>query len=365
MNSSSDQSKNNFAPQFSIPKLVMAPMHGVVDGLMRRTIESLGGADLYVTEFLRVTSLLLPKHVVYKSVPELKTGKSLVNDKALMVQLLGGDLGALSENACQVAEMGAVGIDLNFGCPAKTVNRHDGGATLLLYPQRIFKIVERIRQDLPNHIPLTVKMRLGFHDHSLLIDNAQAAESGGALWLTVHGRTKLQMYDPPAHWDQIQRVRQSLRIPIIANGDITSYQDALRCQEVTGCSSLMIGRGALANPFLFQAIRRQSEHAPEALWPKLNEAVLEFFDAAREQRNEIFAMARVKNWLNYLRRAFTQAEVLFQQIKLVENATHFRSMLTSQFTCQLTSQLTSDHQVVHKLLIDSSIHSSVTSEVLV
>src|SRR5687768_16120481 len=148
----------------SVPSVQLAPMEGVLDFVLRDLLSEIGGFDRMVTEFVRVTERLLPASAYYKSCPELKTGGRTRSGTPVFVQLLGGQAGPVSENAGLAAELGAPGIDLNFGCPAKTVNRHDGGAALLKQPERVFEVTRAVRAAVPAGIPVTAKVRLGF-DH--------------------------------------------------------------------------------------------------------------------------------------------------------------------------------------------------------
>src|SRR6185436_17754692 len=144
----------------------------------------------------------------------------------------------------------ATAIDLNFGCPARTVNRHDGGATLLKHPHRIREIVRAVREALPAHVPVSAKMRLGWDSIEPIRENAAMAAEGGASWITIHGRTRVAGYAPPIFWEPIGRIRESLGIPVVANGDTWTLDDFRRCRDATGCIHFMLGRGALANPDL-------------------------------------------------------------------------------------------------------------------
>ena len=169
-------------------------MEGVIDAPFRHLISELGGIDYCVTEFLRVTDRELPQKSFYKICPELKNEGSLCGQTTfgtpVLLQLLGGQPEPLAENAAKGFALGTPGIDLNFGCPARTVNRHDGGASLLQYPDRIYKICKAIKTVTPADKTFSVKIRLGFNDKSLAIENSLAIQEAGADWLTVHARTK-------------------------------------------------------------------------------------------------------------------------------------------------------------------------------
>lgn len=232
------------------PALVLAPMQGLTDAPMRAVCGGLGAFTFAVSEFLRVSSEVPPPRVFFRQVPELHGGGKTPNGLPVQVQLLGGHAGRMAQAAWVAFQAGATAIDINFGCPAPTVNRHDGGAVLLNHPCRIREIVRAVRDALPPQIPVSAKMRLGWDTQEPVLENAAMAEEGGASWVTIHGRTRVQGYAPPAYWNPIGLVRARLSIPIVANGDIWSLADFHRCREETGCAHFMLGRGALADPRL-------------------------------------------------------------------------------------------------------------------
>lgn len=228
------------------PALILAPMEGLTDAPMRALMGELGAFSFAVSEFVRVAAHPVPPKVFVRQVPELSSPTGL----CVQVQLLGGDPGRLAESALAAVAAGAQGIDLNFGCPAKTVNRNDGGATLLKHPDRIRAIVRAVRDAMPAAIPVSAKLRLGWDDPSDVDTNARMAAEGGASWITLHARTRTQGYRPPVDWGAVGRVRAALDVPVVANGDIWTVDDFRRCREVTGCRHFMLGRGALADPAL-------------------------------------------------------------------------------------------------------------------
>ncbi|MDC0603216.1 tRNA-dihydrouridine synthase, partial [Aliiglaciecola sp.] len=194
-------------------KIVLAPMEGVVDHLMRDMLTQVGGFDHCVTEFVRVVDQLLPQRVYYRLCPELKTGGYTPSGIPVKVQLLGQEPDWLAENAVRAIELGSHGVDLNFGCPAKTVNKSKGGAVLLREPDALYRIVSAVRDAVPVGHQVTAKMRLGFEDKMLAVENALAIESAGADSLAIHARTKVEGYKPPAYWDHIARIKQHTKIP--------------------------------------------------------------------------------------------------------------------------------------------------------
>jgi tRNA-dihydrouridine synthase C len=304
--------------------LYLAPMEGVVDYVMRDQLTAIGGIDRCVTEFIRVTDQLLPDHIFLKYCPELKSGSRTRTGTPVYVQLLGGHPEPLAENARRAVELGAIGIDLNFGCPAKTVNRHDGGATLLKYPDRIFRILSAVRASVPRTIPVTAKIRLGFDNPEMCIPNAEAVESAGIELLTVHCRTKTDMYKPPAFWEWIPKIKAKTKLRIVANGEIWSVDDLKRCREITGCDDFMIGRGALANPLIFRQIRGENISVD---WPQMRNYLAQFFELNIQVKNENYALSRSKQWLNQMRKSSTEAAEAFEILKAVNEAAKFRSAL--------------------------------------
>ncbi len=236
------------------PALVLAPMEGITDAPMRALQGATGAFTYSVSEFLRVSNEVIPARVFRRDIPELNHGAVTPTGLPVQVQLLGGDPERMARSAVVACQAGATAIDLNFGCPAPTVNRHDGGATLLKHPERIAALVRAVREAVPAEIPVSAKLRLGWDSIDAIHENAARAAEGGASWLTIHARTRAQGYAPPVHWKAIGQVRAALALPVIANGDIWTLDDFRRCQDVTGCRHFMIGRGALANPLLSRQI---------------------------------------------------------------------------------------------------------------
>lgn len=317
-------------------------MEGVVDHTMRSILTSLGGIDRCVTEFVRVTERLLPPRVFYRLCPELLAHGLTDYGAPVYVQLLGGQPIAVAENAARAAELGACGIDLNFGCPAKTVNRSDGGAILLREPARVHGIVSAARSAVPANVPVTVKTRLGFEDDSLFLDIARGIQAAGATELTVHARTRRQGYKPPAHWETIAKAREILHIPVIANGEIWSVEDALRCRESSGCSDLMLGRGALCRPDLPRLVQSalhpvSPAHRVEPLtWQAIMPLLLAYFELNLATYDARYVGNPIKQWLAYLRRVYWQAALLFERIKRLHEPEKIRSELLAELATQPT-----------------------------
>lgn len=314
-------------------QIVLAPMEGVVDAPMRRLQAAIGGPDAMVTEFVRVTEHLLPPKVFYRLVPELQSEHCGYGDVPLTVQLLGSNPETLGQNAVRAIELGAPAIDLNFGCPAKTVNKSMGGAIMLRNPNSVFDAVKGVRSAVHPRYSVSGKMRLGYEDKSLALENAKAIEEGGAAYLTVHARTKVEGYKPPAHWEWIARIRESVNIPVVANGEIWTPEDYLKCREVSGCDRIMIGRGLVANPFLVEQIRNpDANRDSEYNWQRLQPYLLGFFEDVRSSIEERHVHGRIKQWLTMLGWHFPQAKELFEKVRTEREADGVERVLRDNCT---------------------------------
>ena len=298
-------------------KLLLAPMEGLLDHSLRDVLTRAGGVDRCVSEFIRVTDQLLPDRVFLRLMPELAHGSRTAAGTPVRAQLLGSDAACLADNAAALAALGAEGIDLNFGCPAPTVNRHRGGAVLLDDPELVGAIVAAVRRAVPAALPVSAKMRLGHRDESLMLDNARAIAEAGASELVVHARTKLHGYRPPAYWDCIAQIRQAVPIPVVANGEIWTADDARRCLEASGCDALMLGRGMVADPGLALAIR--APHEPALSWAALLPLVAQYWKNIAVQVQPKHRAGRLKQWLNLLRRRHPEAQVAFDTVRTIQD----------------------------------------------
>jgi tRNA-dihydrouridine synthase C len=311
-------------------RIILAPMEGLADHILRDCLTRIGGIDLCVTEFIRVTTQLLPPKVFKRLCPELGNGCKTPAGVPVRVQLLGSDPAALAANAVRALELGSPGVDLNFGCPAKTVNRSQGGAILLQEPKRVAHIVATVRQAIGDDTWLSAKMRLGFTTKDLAIENAKGIEGAGANELTVHARTKVEGYRPPAHWHWIEKIRGEVTIPVIANGEVWTPEDYESCKQASGSDDVMIGRGLVWKPDLALQIRHRAigHPAQEWDWSALVPTVLYFIDLVEEHVEVKYQDARIKQWLKLLGRVYPQAHACFEHGKRLKALSELRSMVT-------------------------------------
>jgi tRNA-dihydrouridine synthase C len=293
-------------------------MDGVTDHVYRELVTSRarpGAITFAVSEFLRVTDRPLPGSVIRRGCPEVRRGGTTSSGVPVMVQLLGGKSEPLAETARNAVASGAWGIDLNFGCPAKLVNRHDGGATLLKSLDRLEAIVSRVRAAVPSDRPVSVKVRLGWESHDEIVPIARAADRGGASWLTIHGRTKLEMYGPPADWRAIGRAREAVSVIVVANGDLNTQENLEECRDVSGCTHFMLGRGPMGRPSLVCGPAPDPADAdPDT--KLLADLLLEYVELlARAGGTEERQIARVKQWLSLGKSANPAVTPLFERVK--------------------------------------------------
>ena len=241
-------------------RLILAPMQGVLDPFMRQLLTSCNNYDLCVSEFVRVVDQLLPKKVFYRLCPELYQQGYTDSGTPVRVQLLGQHPQWLAENANLALELGSHGIDLNCGCPSKTVNGSCGGASLLKQPELIYQATKAIRQAVSSEKTVSVKVRLGWDDKQKALEIADAVQQGGADEIAIHGRTKMDGYRADkligrklAKCDKNYRFRS---LPMVK---FLMRSRRRECLAVTGCEDLMVARGALQIPNLSYVIKDNSE----------------------------------------------------------------------------------------------------------
>ena len=316
-------------------------MEGVIDHTMRALLTQLGAVDRCATEFLRVSHELLPPRVFYRICPELLHGGRTPAGTPVYLQLLGGKPEPVAENAARGADLGAPGIDLNFGCPAKTVNRSDGGSIILREPERVHTIVHRTRAALPASVPLSVKIRLGFSDASRFLDVVAGIAAAGADELVIHARTREDGYRPPAYWDQIRRAGEITDLPLIANGEIWSVEDAGRARKESGTRDLMLGRGVLCRPDLPRLLRAADEGIQRRAlrFDEVRALLLHYLDVTLEHYDTRYAANPIKQWLGYLRHYYPQAAALFATIKRLRDPGELRRALARD----MDEQTIADH----------------------
>jgi tRNA-dihydrouridine synthase C len=298
-------------------RIFLAPMEGVTDHTIRELLTAIGGIDVCVTEFVRVIHNEISPKVFKRYCPEIDNHCKTHSGVPVRLQLLGGQPEWLAVNAAHAVKYGANAIDLNFGCPAKQVNNNDGGASLLRDPQRVYDIVSAVRQALPDQIPVSAKIRLGYEDRSRYLDNALAVYEAGASELAVHARSKVDGYRPPAYWEYIAKIKERIDIPVIANGEVWNLADYHRCREVSGCDDVMIGRGLMRQPDLARQIKADlaGEDYSPMNWADIALILHQFHRDTAHLYPIKFLGNRLKQWLAYLRLHYPEANDFFDIVK--------------------------------------------------
>ena len=309
-------------------RVILAPMQGVLDPFVRQLLTEVNDYDLCITEFVRVVDQLLPEKVFYRLCPELKNQGFTSSGTPVRVQLLGQHPECLAENAIRAIDLGSHGIDLNCGCPSKTVNGSNGGAALLKQPELIYRATQALRQAVPSEFPVSVKVRLGWDDISQAFEIADAVEQGGATEITVHGRTKSDGYRADRiNWKKIGEVQERLSIPVIANGEIWHWQDGQDCLSQTGCQDLMVGRGALNIPNLSHVLKSNAEKMP---WCEIQKILQKYVNVENEYDSGFYHVARIKQWLRYLNKEYDEANQVFDKIKTCQTAEDLKLRLNDK-----------------------------------
>ncbi len=313
-------------PTLKPDQIWLAPMEGVLDAPMRELLTAIGGYTLAVAEFVRVTDQVYPRRVFTRISPELFNGGKTQAGTPVRLQLLGQNPRAMAINAEKAVRLGSPGIDLNFGCPAPIVNRHLGGAALLEYPDHIEQIVRAVRERVPSDQQVSVKMRLGFRDRSAGYDIARRIEDAGADSLAIHARSRDDKYTPPAHWHEVARIRRALSIPLFINGEVWTPEDASNALKESGCQHILLARGAVSAPDLALRLR---EERPQMQWDEVVELLNRMLSLLSATRGKKLASSRLKQWLNYLKREYQEAEALFSTIRRVTLEPELLSTLRS------------------------------------
>lgn len=271
------------------PPLVLSPMAGVTDVSFRRLLKRCGGVGLTVSEFISVEGLT-------RSNPKSKRQMRFYKDeRPFAVQIFGGQPERMRMAAEMAQEIGADILDINCGCPAPKVVKHGGGSGLLKDHERLETILKEVKKAIT--IPLTIKIRAGFYDHTInAVETAKLAEACGVEHIALHGRTKEQGYRGLANWELVKQIKEVVRVPVSGSGDVTTIEGAFARFEETGCDGVLIGRGAMANPWIFRQIE-DTMNGREVFQPTLadkRELLLEYFDMLREDMPQTPAINRMK-----------------------------------------------------------------------
>jgi nifR3 family TIM-barrel protein len=277
------------------PVLALAPMQDVTDLPFWHLMTRYGGADLYFTEYFRVHATSNLERHILKSITENPTGKPAI------AQMIGNDIPSLVRTARELQQYPVAAIDLNLGCPAPVVYRKCAGGGLLRDPQKVDAILAALRDAVK--IRFTVKTRIGFETSDVFSQLLPIFAKHSLDLLTVHGRTVKEMYRSEVHYDYIQLAVAAMKCPVLANGNVYSAAKAKEVLDLTGARGLMIGRGAIRNPWLFHQIRQH--HRGETLFLPRGCDVLAYIEALYDAVcapgiAEQSQVQKMKKYMNYL-----------------------------------------------------------------
>jgi tRNA-dihydrouridine synthase B len=308
------------------PPLVLSPMAGVTDISFRRLLKRRGGIGLTVSEFISVEGLT-------RNNPKSKRQmRFFEEERPFAVQIFGGQPERMRMAAEMAEEVGADILDVNCGCPAPKVVKHGGGSGLLRDHTRLEEILKGIKKAIK--IPLTIKIRAGFYDHTInAVETAKLAEACGVEHIALHGRTKEQGYKGRANWDLVRQIKETVSVPVSGSGDVVSVEDALARWQETNCDGILIGRGAMANPWIF----RQVEDAlagHEIFQPTLEdkrEVLLEYFEMLREDMPEMAAIGKIKQLAGQFTRGLQGGALFRTTIYHSHSVTEILDRITEYF----------------------------------
>jgi tRNA-dihydrouridine synthase B len=299
----------------------LAPMAGITDRAFRELCISYG-ASYTVSEMISSKGLTMKDR---KSNLLMTIGEK---EMPALVQIFGCEPETMAEAAKKAEQTGCVGIDINMGCPAPKVAGHGGGAALMKNPNLAAEITNKVVNAVK--LPVTCKIRIGWDENSInAVEMAKLLEKAGASAITVHGRTRKQMYAPPVNYDIIKDVKNALSIPVIGNGDIVDFQSAKYVYEYTGCDHIMIGRGALGNPWIFKQINAYFETGEILSEPTIEEKMnimVNHIEKLCEYKGDYTGMREARKHAGWYIKGMRGAAAFRREIGSLENMEQLRNL---------------------------------------
>ena len=291
---------------------LLAPLAGITDAPFRRLCTRFGAALVY-------SEMVSAKGLWYgdKKTDQLLTVHE--DEKPVAYQIFGSEPEIMAYAAKELDSRENVILDVNMGCPVPKIVKNGEGSALLKNPDLIYEIISAMVKNTSK--PVTAKIRLGFETNSFLaVEAAKAIEAAGAAAVAVHGRTREQYYDGEADWEKIAQVREAVNIPLIGNGDVVDIASAHKMMEVTGCDLVMIGRGALGNPWIFRELKADFEGKPVPEKPTLLERkdlIIEHIDMCTEQKGEYAAVREMRKFIGWYMKGITGGAALRGRVNTI------------------------------------------------
>lgn len=304
--------------------IFLAPMAGITDGAFRKICKEQNAGLVY-------SEMVSAKGIYYDDNGTKDLLKVDEIERPIAIQIFGSDPKIMGESASEVSKIADI-IDINMGCPAPKVVKNMDGSYLMKNPELIYEIVSEVCKN--SKVPVTVKIRKGWDkDHVNAVEVAKLIEKAGASAITIHGRTRDEFYSGTADWDIIKEIKQAVSIPVIGNGDITSAQKAKEMFEYTKCDAIMIGRGALGNPWIFNDIINYLKDGSENAKPtidEIKEMMIKHLDLLVEQKGEYTAIREMRKHIGWYIKGIPNAASIRNEINQIENLEELKNKINQK-----------------------------------